>query len=446
MNGGDTDTGGAQVNPNAIPTNTSSAQSMNSIDSDAGDVSMLSIPHNQSSANTASQPPQQSVAQPGGVASIVGQTSGASPVSSTVATTGQFPNATSVTASAPNQPLNYTSRLTPNLVSQSQSEDQLFSQTSAPSNPPTQPNLNTPSYQYKQQSIVQSTTQPTLSNSEDIILSKPSHMEPKKSKIFVIVAIVIGIGILATCIYFVIANINQFNNDSIHNNMHTSLNRYVNYLLYESDSDSSINGDIDWFTNKIEEKLATDDDTEKKDYIDKLNTLYEDFMTAFSEDTSFMSSDDYDYEFYNNLVNGVKDSLSVLGQYISTKNLSTDEMVKMYFQMGGDELLDYVKTYYIEFTESSSGMLRRYGLFKSDIATTIRELIIQSNDSDCAIVGPLDESCINLLSSLEEVLRLKSQLRDKEDELHTLKQRIEENVIDHSKVLYEEINVKEDDE
>ena len=358
-------------------------------------------------------------------------------------------SANSVSANAP-QPL-------PRPISRFQSADQLVSQTFAAGGTSVQPNISGSVQQLVQNSPMPSpysgqsafsiaNSAGSVAGNEDVVLALNGKAKSSKKKILLFLA-AIGVVGLITGICVIVMNGGFLNSGVSIDKMHASLNRYANYLLYETESDAPLINNIDWSADKIEEKISLDGSNEGGKYFDELVGKYDDFLTVFTKDADFSSSlDDSGLKFYDGLTNGIKDSLDTLTQYAVTKNMSVDDMVELCLQIGRDGMLSRVDELYGGFLYDADSAIYEYAQIKNEIAEIVGELYSYYTDNQCVNSGAFNDQCIEDHKYDEAAVNYQRNLEDLTLKQFIKERKIKDDVIDFSKMLYQSINVQEEDE
>ena len=392
MNGGDTDTGGAQDNPNNLPPSNSGPQPVISANSDAEDASLLSISHNQPDTTISTQLTPQVVTQPSSLATPV-QTATTPPTVDASADNTSSP----IPATAP-------SVLRPSTgIPRPQSADQLIAQTFTTNSQPTQAATANPITQYVQTPYPQrlaphfsnqSPIQLSQSGNEgDIIINAPSTSKSKRS--LAIAGIVLLISSVAACVILIIINLQTSNtNEQQHEatNYREAFNQYANHVLYGNDSSTDILAKPDNVVN-----YAIWDASNNKDiaFFDKAKNLFDNFMKQDNEDLS---------ETTNVILQRYVNVFDFYYLYNTTSKPSYDMILEKYIQEGKDVATAYINDSYKVF-EDSSELAQIYGTNQKEVDLSILDQIDIAASNGCLKSGVMDQICIGSFAAISSERR-----------------------------------------
>ena len=197
MNGGDTDTGGAKVNPNNTPSLT--PQPDTSTTSDAEAESILTISHDDHPTSVGSQPLSQpatieSTASPTPPVQSVPSTTASTPTAQPASSTMPVPPITDFPQSAPQTPQPVGRPVAPVVTPANQ-----FASSTATALPP---RPLTPS-QFPPQQPVQFPAQPIPASSGDVVLDSSAPKKSRKGLIIVLILLaVLAIGAIVALVVF----------------------------------------------------------------------------------------------------------------------------------------------------------------------------------------------------------------------------------------------------
>lgn len=389
MNGGDTDTGGTQVDPRVVPPSSSGSQPVESAAPAAEDASVLTISHDQPSLSSG----QQSIPQPGVQASTP-VTPGAttSPAVSPPITNvpgGVIPNTTVTTppASYPTVASSTQPQPANQLIAQTFTTD---GQTPTAVRPifqhPQATQLHGPS-PMSQYSIVQPQPayEPVTPNTNNITSNTPK----KNKKLFIIV----GIIVLCVCIGLVIVML--FHNQALQManspiDARNAFNQYANYFLFGTDEtnskwiDSSIKEPESSFSKQIQSKVYN------SDYSDRLKEKFKSFKEVVGDEIDDSASKKNEYL---GLVDLNDVLLSFVTKYYSDSRLDQSNILFAYIEGGEDSANTHIRNVVDEY-EGVNGL---YGSDFSNLLLTLGSerlsLILLYAQQGCLANGEIDYNC-----------------------------------------------------
>ena len=341
---------------------------------------------------------------------------------------------------------------------QAQSADQLVSQTFTAGGVPVRPNISGSVQQLVQNSPMPSpysgqsafsiaNSAGSVAGNEDVVLASNGKVKSSKKKILLFLAAIGVVGLIVGICMIVMNSNGLFNSGASMDEMHASLNRYVNYLLSETESDMPLTNDINWSTSEIENKISVNDSSERNKYFDELVEKYDVFLAVFTKDVDFSSSlDDSGLMFYDGLTKGIKESLDTLRQYAVTQNMSVDDMVELCLQIGKDGMLSRVDELYGDFLSNKEGTIYEYSRTKEEIAGVVGELYSYYVDSQCVDSATFDDQCVEDHRYDETAENYRRNLDSLTLEQFIMERKIKDDVVDFSKMLYQAINIQEEDE
>ena len=272
------------------------------------------------------------------------------------------------------------------------------------------------------QQPMQFQSQMVSSGEGDVFLS---GVEPKKSKKGLIVGIVVSALVLVGAgIYFVLQNSNNgVLVGSSTAETKTLLNKYSNYLLYQTESDEDVGNDVvTWPSNKIDDSLAVVDEGSKVMYFDTLISLFNVFSENYYNDVSFKKSlSEDELKLIDGLIDNNKSALEALKIYAITPNLSMEDMVGLYLEQGVNKMMGDVDSIYADLTLSGNQLISNYGAAKIDLASKVGELYLKYDSYGCINNGMLADDCVRnnavgdtLISEQEALLTDVNNLDDME--------------------------------
>ena len=428
MNGGDTDTGGAQVNPSNTPPSNPGPRPVGPVDPSAEDTSMLSISHDQQNPGVSQQP----IPQPGVQASTTATPKvTADPIVSfpTPSTpNGAVPNTTSLPTQVPYPAANINSQPQPQL----QPADQLITQTFTTNSQPTQVATADPVTQYVQTPYPQRlaphfSNQPPIQlsqsgNEGDIIINAPSTSKSKRS--LVIAGIALLISSVAACVILIIINLQTSNtNEQQHEatNYREAFNQYANHVLYGNDSSTDILAKPDNVVN-----YAIWDASNNKDiaFFDKAKNRLNNFMEQDNEDLS---------ETTNVLLQRYINVFDFYYLYNTTSKPSYDMILEKYIQDGKDVATTYINDNYKVF-EDSSELAQIYGANQKEVDLSILDQIDIAASNGCLKSGVMDQVCMGSFAAV-----FSEQRSSLIDIIQSIKYDASEEVVNDCYILANEI-------
>ena len=361
MNEGNTGAGGAQVGTGGSLSADAAGRPVISDDSNVEDGSVLSIDHGQQDVGVVQQvasiQPTMQADMPGAtvVEPMVNTTStlsttGAPVVSSQSVSSNTIPDTvanldpSSISSTDPvldsslsaNSVSANTSQPAPRPISRFQSADQLVSQTFAAGGVPVRPNISGSVQQLVQNSPMPSpysgqsafsiaNSAGSVAGNEDVVLASNGKVKSSKKKVLLFLAAIGVVGLIAG-VCLIVVNGGFLKGGVSIDKMHSSLNRYANYLLYGNDSSETVAYDVTWTTKNLDRVLNKGQD-EAKGYIDELEILYDGFVADFYGSREYTERlDEEDMQFYDLTLDNNKEALDALSLYVSTPELKRKEM------------------------------------------------------------------------------------------------------------------------
>ncbi len=476
MNEGNTGAGGAQVGTGGSLSADAAGRPVISDDSNVEDGSVLSIDHGQQDVGVVQQvasiQPTMQADMPGAtvVEPMVNTTStlpttGASVVLSQSVPSNTIPNAVTNLGSSPSSSTNpglnpslsvnsvsaNTSQPAPRPISRFQSADQLVSQTFAMGSMPVQPDISGP----VQQQLVQNSPMPSpysgqsafsiansagsVAGNEDVVLASNGKVKSSKKKVLLFLAAIGVVGLIAG-VCLIVVNGGFLKGGVSIDKMHSSLNRYANYLLYGNDSSETVAYDVTWTTKNLDRVLNKGQD-EAKGYIDELEILYDGFVADFYGSREYTERlDEEDMQFYDLTLDNNKEALDALSLYVSTPELKRKEMWQIYLEKGLDALIEVAEERYDVFLKSQSANLRKLGNMKILEANTIGGLYELYRQFGCIEGDRLSDYCVEEVSRREDVAEQLSVLDDLDMGPYGYDWKLKDSVISISETVYYQIN------
>lgn len=326
-------------------------------------------------------------------------------------------------------------------------ETQLNSIASQPASPPQQ----TPPPQFFQQF----STQPTPSNTGDVIFGDTLPRQPRKGLIVTIITCLILFITAGISVYLIVRNNNNASTDS-NADTKTLLNRYSNYLLYQTDSDASINNDIMWSNDKILENLNIDGDV-KAAYFTNLVHLFDELSgeikkkyntqsEALSLDNQNENPEDDEGALISNLISNTDYSLETLKTYSELNRYSVVDMVEIFLSQGGEKLIEIVKNSYNNIVSSEYSQIREYTELEIKIATLVSEVYTEYTKAGCISNNEVTKNCLGNTAFPETHINNKALLNNYVSALDDVNYHITNDVVILSRELYKEMNAMEENE
>ncbi len=433
MNGGDTDTGGAQVNPSNTPPSNPGPRPVGPVDPSAEDTSMLSISHDQQNPGAGQQP----ISQPGVQASTPTTTGVAGP--SVLPLASNIPSSAIPNTTASPTPVSYpAANINSQPQPQSQPADQLITQTFATSGQPTQTATVSPVTQYvqtsyPQQPVARPSVQYAPDDTGDI---KLTSTHPKKSKKGLIIGLIVFVIILITVgTIFVVSYIQSQSGANIHKDsvaIQNKFNKYANYVLYGEDSVEQIQD------FKAENVYAIDENINNNSFLKNANNLY----SAFLED--FIGSD-YDGKVSTSLL-----STNEYYNFLIWKNdfseIDKTELLQIYMDKGLGVAKDYIKNYYNDVDHSNS-LVELFAKYDSEYAIYMVEEWAIYDEKGCRQDKSYDTTCIMNITNDEKIQNFAKHLYELEASINYLIpqtiETIKEQLQIYKKVIYGEGDIEE---
>lgn len=220
-----------------------------------------------------------------------------------------------------------------------------------------------------------------------------------------------------------------------------SLNKYFNYLLFETDSSQPISNDTVWSEDKILENLPSSGNG-NADYFNKLSSLYDVYYSEFNESED-SSKDPNIFSSLQAAVDNNKFAIETLLSFSAKSNFSSINITKMYFADGKDNTLAYVTNYYQNFIDSDNSLLNNYGETAIKLAGSIILQIEEYSEINCVQNNAILESCASSPDLPEEIKAINEEISLYMLDLNTSESGIISNVIDNSREIYLEY-AKED--
>lgn len=182
------------------------------------------------------------------------------------------------------------------------------------------------------------------------IVSAPGAVEQKpKKKWAIIVAVLVVVALIATCVAFVFLK----GNGGPKKSTATYLNEYSNYLLYGESSDNPIEIDGLWPVDYYKAQLAEKNEA----YFQKLQSLFGDFADSFEKNYTVESFKKEDrFELLTNLINDNKQYLNAAILYLDTGKYTENEdenNISMAYQVNVG-IVDNCEWIYSEFKEKDN--------------------------------------------------------------------------------------------
>ena len=475
MNEGNTGAGGAQVGTGGSLSADAAGRPVISDDSNVEDGSVLSIDHGQQDVGAVQQvasiQPTMQADMPGAtvVEPMVNTTStlsttGAPVVSSQSVSSNTIPDTvanldpSSISSTDPvldsslsaNSVSANTSQPAPRPISRFQSADQLVSQTFAAGGVPVRPNISGSVQQLVQNSPMPSpysgqsvfsiaNSAGSVAGNEDVVLASNGKAKSSKKKILLFLAAIGVVGLIAG-VCLIVVNGGFLKGGVPIDKMHSSLNRYANYLLYGNDSSETVAYDVTWTTKNLDRVLNKGQD-EAKGYIDELEILYDGFVADFYGSREYTERlDEEDMQFYDLTLDNNKEALDALSLYVSTPELKRKEMWQIYLEKGLDALIEVAEERYDVFLKSQSANLRKLGNMKILEANTIGGLYELYRQFGCIEGDRLSDYCVEEVSRREDVAEQLSVLDDLDMGPYGYDWKLKDSVISISETVYYQIN------
>lgn len=472
MNGGDTDTGGAQVNPSTTPINTPGPRPVDAVvpdnDSDADSATTLTISHDdQPSPTLSSLPSTDSATQPSEptMRPIIPTPSSVSTSQSTPPATNAAPVSSLGTPSTqPSTPVvppvgTQQPTATPIAppVSTAHSADQLISQTFASSTSSSQPTISTPvaplqpsqptqplaAPSFSSQPAMQFPAASISSSSDDIILGPPASFQKSKKRPIIIGLVVIFVLVTFAGIGLIISNMQPSVNPAkiqAIESIRTSFNSYANYLLYQTDSNSPINDTI-WSTEQMLFYLEGKSSSDIESYFDKLESLYATFEKTYNENKELIG----DEETYTYIINATLISMQVFKLYIETPNISRYAMTEMYFRLGTTEMISQINQMYAPFGLLNSSTAIKYRDLKNDMAASLGYLYDTYQTRGCINDRIIDYMCVADIVD-NDVLNIQNTLEEDTSDMSLIEWEINDDLPTLSRAIYQNIYMEKENE
>ena len=391
MNGGDTDTGGTQVNPGVNPPSNPNSQPVGSAAPAAEDASVLTISHDQPSTSSPSQPASQSLPTPQPTP-IPTPAPAPSPASSVPPVP---PVNTPTPQSLPVSPLHTPTTLNSPIPTQPQVTPQPL-QPATPLSPApfsSQQPLS-PSPFPPQQPITQNNTPAEYSTDNgDIILNTPKK---KNKKPLIIIG---GIMFLCICIGSIIALLLQ-NQASLNTDgptgIQAALNQFANYFFYgEENTDTKWEG----FNKSIEKPIFY----QKADYINSEHEYFETLENYFNKLTTNIEAEQGSNEYISNLLSDYNNMLDLNINYYTSGIPTRSSLLSKYVEGGENETKQYIN----ERTKPYENIKKLYDLDFYDLITSWSNgnlaLTIIYDNNGCIIDGRVDSACAeNIVDETKE--------------------------------------------
>ena len=397
MNGGDTDTGGAQVNPSTAPINTPGLRPVDAVvpdnDSDADSATTLTISHDdQPSPTLSSLPSTDSVSQPSEptVRPIIPTPSSvstsqftppainAAPVSS-LGTPSTQPSAPVVPPVGMQQPT-ATPIISP--VPPAQSADQLISQTFASSTSSSQPTIATPvaplqpsqptqplaAPSFSSQPAMQFPAASISSSSDDIILGPPAPSQ--KSKKNLIIAIVVALVAITVIVLLVIGIQSSSKNKQQYNakNSREAFNRYANYVINGAESLDPL-GEYNLFDIKdtsLHASIYQDNEPEDAVDISYATELFNNFKNSFGDQT----------ESTKIIIDSYYDNLQLLSKIIEEGKVNANTYINSMSSLDQADIQKTIDETYSYYNSITANYADEYAIARKNLDNSIREWLL----------------------------------------------------------------------
>ena len=232
------------------------------------------------------------------------------------------------------------------------------------------------------------------------------------------------------------------------------LNRYSNYLLYQTDSDASINNDTIWSNDKILENLNLDGDA-KATYFTNLVNLFDGFSEEIKKkyntqseapnlDNQNENPEDNEGALIGNLISNTDYSLKTLKTYSELNRYGVVDMVEIFLSQGGEKLIETVKNSYNDIVSSEYSQIKEYTELEIKIATLVSEVYTEYVEVGCINNNEVAKNCLGNTTFSETHINNKALLDNYVSALDDVNYHITNDVIILSRELYKEMNTAEE--
>lgn len=361
MNGGDTDTGGAQVNPSNTPPSNPDSRPMEPVDSSMRDASLLSISHDQLNPDINQQP----ISQPGvQVGAPVTPEAVTGPIVSS-----PVPDATTSSTVVPHSAINANP--------QPQPADQLIAQTFASGGLPNQPGTVAPPYQ-PQQSTAQFFAQAVVPDNSSA--SAVAHQRKKSKKPLIVTLILIFTLVVVGGLLIAYMVINNMDNNSAKN----PFEEFIIYLTGEDDANKAMTNFIEDNYYAIDKYFDQQGTEESKNYFNQLHQQWEKYVN---------SNRDEDDE--KDLITEIDGDLGVVYLYTEKNIIPAEEVLKRYQQDGEDGAIAYFSEYFA-LENRISEKETQYIMYQDNYLSSVIKMIKIYQNNGCITGNNIDERCIEM--------------------------------------------------
>ncbi|MEE0887726.1 MAG: hypothetical protein U0L97_00750, partial [Candidatus Saccharimonadaceae bacterium] len=279
----------------------------------------------------------------------------------------------------------------------------------------------------------------SVAGNEDVVLASNGKVKSSKKKVLLFLAAIGVVGLIAG-VCLIVVNGGFLKGGVSIDKMHSSLNRYANYLLYGNDSSETVAYDVTWTTKNLDRVLNKGQD-EAKGYIDELEILYDGFVADFYGSREYTERlDEEDMQFYDLTLDNNKEALDALSLYVSTPELKRKEMWQIYLEKGLDALIEVAEERYDVFLKSQSANLRKLGNMKILEANAIGGLYELYRQYGCIEGDRLSDYCVEEASRREDVAEQLSVLDDLDMGPYGYDWKLKDSVISISETVYYQIN------
>lgn len=229
---------------------------------------------------------------------------------------------------------------------------------------------------------IQPSPQNVISNSDDIILTKPTIKKSIKPFLIVIGLILVVLAGLGVCFFIVNRNNSKIQTEEVSK----SFESFANYLLFERISDEPI--DANYYDDTL---YALDCNNKTKnecnDFFKEANALLDNFLNSnYKEIVAEEYIDDINY-----YVSTFKNYYT----YIITSELSDDDILNYYIENGYEETLKYISDYYSSLVNAENDLLISYGNYLLEKADVVAEIINEANQAGCLEGDHYNQGCIS---------------------------------------------------
>ena len=259
----------------------------------------------------------------------------------------------------------------------------------------------------------------------DIVLA-PEKKSNKKMLIMIIVILMVG-GLFAV-LFFIFGNNGKV---SVDDDSKLAFNRYANYLLYGNDSDMALNGEYDENGSEMYTILSSEDSKKKKEYANKLDTLWHDFSGAIN---NFNINSEQ-------TLNDYSDRVGFVVVYLRNDRQSMErKMLELILDGKGNTLAKTTENYLGLFSSYNFEEGKAYQEAGNAYYSAFGETMTKLNSAGCLgedgdVVVNSDE-CLSVLSSEEDDNNtMESQRLVMEDEISKIAVYLEKNCWGISNVI-----------